>query len=104
MLLEGGLSAIAFAVAFAGPRLGNSFFVRIERTFGRLAHRQGLAVAFVGIATFLIRLALLPFCKMPLPFAPDDFSFLLAADTFAHGRLANPTPAMWIHFETIHES
>jgi hypothetical protein len=37
-----------------------------------------------------------------LPFAPDDFSFLLAADTFAHGRLTNPTPAMWTHLETIH--
>ena len=27
---------------------------------------------------------------------------MLARDTFAHGKLANPTPPMWIHFETIH--
>jgi hypothetical protein len=37
-----------------------------------------------------------------MPFGADDFSNILAGDTFAHGRLTNPTPAMWVHFETIH--
>jgi hypothetical protein len=102
MLHEGYLTTIAIAAAFAWPRLGNRWFVRIEGAFGRLARRKGLAVASVGISTFLLRLAIIPFCPIPLPFLPDDFSNLLAADTFAHGRLTSPTPAMWTHFETIH--
>jgi hypothetical protein len=102
MLLEGSLTVIAIAVAFCWPRLGSSWFSRIERAFARLARRRGLAVTIVGLAALLLRVAILPICPIPLPFVPDDFSFLLAADTFLHGRLTNPTPAMWVHFETIH--
>jgi hypothetical protein len=33
----------------------------------------------------------------------DEFAHLLAVDTFLHGRLTNPTPVMWEHFETFYE-
>jgi hypothetical protein len=64
----------------------------------------GWAVAAVGLSALLLRLAILPFCPIPIPFVPDDFSFMLSGDTFAHGRPTNPTPAMWTHFESIHIS
>ena len=100
--LEAGLAAIAIAVSFAWPRLGASFFFRVEQAFGRLASRKGLSIVAVGTSAFMLRLSILPFCPAPLPFAPGDFSFLLAGDTFASGRLTNSTPVMWVHFESIH--
>lgn len=102
IVLEGAFTAIAVAVAFCLPRLGSGVFARIEQVFARLARRQHLAVLTVGATALLLRLAILPWSPIPNPLLDDDFSFLLAANTFASGRLSNPTPAMWVHFESIH--
>jgi len=102
MYMEGGLTMIAVAVAFWLPQLGSAWFSRVESAFTRLARRKGLSVLVVGLTGFLLRLAILPLCPMPHPFSPDGYSFMLSADTFASGRLTNPTPALWTHFEAVH--
>lgn len=104
LLVEGGLTCIAVAVACILPRLGQSTFRRVERALSAFARRKALAVTAVGVSLLALRLMLLPLFPAPLPNSTDDFSFLLAADTFLHGRLANPTPVMWTHFEAVHET
>ena len=102
LIVDVGVAAITAVVAFGWPMLGGSAFARMERGFASLASRKALAVFVVGLSVPLLRLAFLPIYGIPNPIGTDDFSFLLQADTFAHGRLTNPTPAMWTHFESIH--
>lgn len=48
------------------------------------------------------RLAYMRHSVIPQPMAHDEFAYVLGADTFAHGRLANPTHPLAKFFESPH--
>ena len=83
-LIQFGLCVVAVLLALVAPRLGATWFEKLENLFGRLARRQRLAVFAVGVLALVLRAAVLPVEPIPEPGIHDEFSYLLMADTFAH--------------------
>ena len=101
LLLWKVLAVLGLSLFVIRPELGSGGFRLGERLLTDLARHRGLSLCIVGAASLVVSVGLSLFVRMPQPFAHDEFSYLLAADTFSHGRLTNPPHPLWEHFETF---
>ncbi len=77
-------------------------FRAVESAISRFAARPVLPLLALFFLVLAIRVALLSLLPIPVPGIHDEYSYLLMGDTFAHGRLANPTHPIWPSFDSFH--
>ncbi len=92
----------AMGFSWLAPRSASKICAYAESTWFRLGERRGRAMVLIGAAALACGLAQVALVGFPVPRIHDEFSYLLAADTFASGRVANPPHPMWVYFETVH--
>jgi hypothetical protein len=100
LLVETGAIVACGIVAVVGTRVPD--LRRFQRFLEGIARHRALVCVAAALAVLLVRAALLPIWPIPRPSIYDEFSYILQADTFAHGRLANPPHPLWQFFETVY--
>lgn len=70
--------------------------------FAQVTVKTWFLVLTFAVAGFLLPMFYGYIFGFPVAHVQDELSYTVAADTYAHGKLTNPTPAHFEHFEVAH--
>jgi len=101
-LFEICLTLLCIGIAVAWPGFGSKWFARIEEILSQVSRRPSLCAPILFVFPILLRCLSLPVYAPPVPFISDEYAYLLQCDTFASGRLTNPSPPLPQHFASVY--
>jgi hypothetical protein len=101
-IVEAALVCALVLLGLLRPELGSRWFERLERGLRQLSEHRVVSFTLIAACVILVRLSLVTLLPPPKPSIHDEFSYLLAAETYSSGKLTNAPDPFWPHYESVH--